>query len=110
IAPDIYRRSRFSPEVTPEGFTFNQYLVDADEPLLFHLGHRMLFDSVRAAVQTVVPVENVRWLTFGHVEADENGSMNQWLAAAPKSEVAHSVVGVMVSLMDMADRPPRSLP
>ena len=110
IADGIYRLSTFVPEVTPDGFTFNQYLVDAHEPLMFHLGHRMLFDSVSAAVQTVVPLDRLRWLTFGHVEADENGSMNQWLAAAPKSEVAHSVVGVMVSLMDMADRPPRSLP
>ena len=109
IADGIYRLSTFVPEVTPDGFTFNQYLVDAHEPLMFHLGHRMLFDSVSAAVQTVVPLDRLRWLTFGHVEADENGSMNQWLAAAPKSEVAHGVLGVMVSLMDLADRPPRSL-
>jgi flavorubredoxin len=109
IAAGIYRLSTFMPEVTPEGFTFNQYLVDADEPLMFHLGHRMLFDSVKAAVQKVVPVERIRWLTFGHVEADECGSMNQWLAAAPNSSVAQGAVGVMVSIMDLADRPPRAL-
>jgi flavorubredoxin len=91
IADGIYRLSTFIPEVTPQGFTFNQYLVDAEEPLMFHLGGRMLFDSVRAAVQTVVPVERLRWLTFGHVEADENGAMNQWLAAAPNSEVAQGM-------------------
>src|SRR5438270_8045281 len=95
IADGIYRLSTFMPEVTPEGFTFNQYLVDADEPLMFHLGHRMLFDSVSQAVSTVVPVERIRWLTFGHVEADESGSMNQWLAASPQSEVAQGVIGVM---------------
>jgi flavorubredoxin len=109
VADGIYRLSTFMPEVTPEGFTFNQYLVDAEEPLMFHLGHRMLFDSVSKAVGTVLPVERIRWLTFGHVEADESGSMNQWLAAAPKSEVAQGVIGVMVSIMDLADRPPRSL-
>jgi flavorubredoxin len=109
VADGIYRLSTYVPEVTPEGFTFNQYLVDADEPLMFHLGHRMLFDSVSAAVATVVPVERLRWLTFGHVEADESGSMNQWLAAAPNAEVAQGMTGVMVSIMDLADRPPRPL-
>ena len=109
IADGIYRLSTYVPEVTPDGFTFNQYLVDADEPLMFHLGGRMLFESVSAAVATVVPVERLRWLTFGHVEADECGSVNQWLAAAPQAEVAQGVTGVMVSLMDMADRPPRPL-
>jgi len=109
IADGIYRLSTFMPEVTPEGFTFNQYLIDSEEPLMFHLGHRMLFDSVSAAVAKVVPVERLRWLTFGHVEADESGAMNQWLAAAPQSEVAQGVIGVMVSIMDLADRPPRSL-
>jgi flavorubredoxin len=109
VADGIYRLSTYIPEVTPEGFTFNQYLVDADEPLMFHLGHRMLFDSVSAAVATVVPIERLRWLTFGHVEADESGSMNQWLAAAPNAQVAQGMTGVMVSIMDLADRPPRPL-
>jgi flavorubredoxin len=107
IADGIYRLSTYVPEVTPDGFTFNQYLVDADEPLMFHLGHRMLFESVSAAVASVLPVENLRWLTFGHIEADENGSMNQWLAAAPNAQVGQSAIGVMVSLTDMADRAPR---
>jgi flavorubredoxin len=109
IADGIYRLSTYIPEVTPEGFTFNQYLVDADEPLMFHLGHRMLFDSVSAAVSSVVPLERLRWLTFGHVEADECGSMNQWLAAAPQTTVAQGMIGVMVSIGDLADRPPRPL-
>ena len=109
IADGIYRLSTYVPEVTPDGFTFNQYLVDAEEPLMWHLGHRMLFDSVSAAVASVVPVERIRWLMFAHVEADECGSMNQWLAASPHAEVMHGMTGVMVSLADLADRPPRPL-
>jgi flavorubredoxin len=109
IADGIYRFATYIPEVTPEGFTFNQYLVDAEEPLMWHLGHRMLFDSVSAAVSSVVPLERIKWLTFAHVEADECGSMNQWLAAAPQAQVAQSMTGVLVSLMDLADRPPRPL-
>jgi len=109
IADGIFRFSTFVPDITPEGFTFNQFLITADEPLLFHTGPRAMFPLVSAAVAKVVPVEKLRWITFGHVEADECGSMNQWLAAAPQSNVAHGAVGVMVSLNDLADRPPRAL-
>jgi len=109
IADGIFRFSTFVPGITPEGFTFNQFLIRAEEPLLFHTGPRAMFPLVSAAVAKVVPVETLRWITFGHVEADECGSMNQWLAAAPSAEVAHGEVGVMVSLNDLADRPPRAL-
>ena len=106
IADGIYRLSTFVADVGPTGFTFNQFLIDDDEPLLFHTGQRMLFDSVSEAVATIVPIETLRWITFGHVEADECGSMNQFLAAAPFAEVAHGGLGCMVSLNDLADRPP----
>ena len=109
IAPDIYRISTWIPDITPDGFTFNQFLVVADEPLLFHAGSRGLFPSVAEAVATVLPVESLRWITFGHVEADECGSMNMWLTAAPDSQVAHGGLGCMVSLNDLCDRPPRPL-
>ena len=84
IADGIYRFSTFVPEVGPTGFTFNQFLVDADEPLLFHTGQRGMFPLVSAAIGRVMPVERLRWITFGHVEADECGAMNQFLAAAPE--------------------------
>jgi len=110
IADGIYRLSTYLPEVAaPAGFTMNQFLLTGEEPLLFHLGHRELFGLVSEAVGRVVPVERLRWLTFGHVEADECGSMNQWLGAAPHAEVAHGALGCMVSLNDMADRAPRAL-
>lgn len=85
---------------------FNQYLIIGDEPMLFHTGMRGLFPIVSAAVQSVIPVETMRWITFGHVEADECGSMNQWLAAAPAAQVTHGATGVLVSLNDLSDRPP----
>jgi flavorubredoxin len=90
-------------------FSFNQYLVNAEQPLLFHTGPRQMFPLVSAAVATVMPVEKLRWVSFGHVESDECGSMNDWLAAAPNAEVVHGPIGVMVSLTDLADRPPRQL-
>src|SRR5688500_7508834 len=97
IADGIYRISTHVADLAPPaGFTFNQFLVAADEPLLFHTGPRGMFPLVAEAVARVVPVEDVRWITFGHVEADECGSMNSWLAAAPRAEVAHGAVGCSV--------------
>jgi flavorubredoxin len=110
IADGIYRLSTWVPDVAPPaGFTFNQFLIAADEPLLFHTGARAMFPLVSEAVSRIVPVDTLRWITFGHVESDECGSMNDFLAAAPRAEVAHGGLGCMVSLNDMADRPPRPL-
>jgi flavorubredoxin len=107
IAPDIFRLSTLVPEVAPGGFSFNQFLVRDDEPFLFHTGMRQLYPLVSAAVASIVPLEDLRWISFGHVEADECGAMNQFLADAPKAEVVHGGLAVMVSLNDLADRPPR---
>lgn len=121
IADGIYRISTFVPEIAPpgearesafannSGFTFNQYLVEADEPLLFHCGPRGMFPAVKAAVETVMPARALRWISFGHVESDECGSMNQWLAIAPEAQVVHGATACLVSLNDLADRSPRML-
>ncbi len=109
IADGIYRFSTLIPDVSPDGFTFNQFLIAGDEPLLFHTGPRGMFPLVAEALADVIPIESLRWITFGHVEADECGSMNMWLTAAPYSQVAHGALGCDVSLNDMCDRPPRAL-
>lgn len=109
IADRIYAISTFVPQIGPRGFGFNQLLVDAEEPLLFHCGMRALFPAVREAVARVMPPERLRWIGFSHVEADECGAMNAWLAAAPRATVVHGQVGCMVSVNDLADRPPRAL-
>src|SRR4051794_32510648 len=110
IADDIYRLSIFVPDIAPPaGFTFNQFLILGDEPLLFHTGLRRMFPLVRQALSRIIPPERLRWITFGHYEADECGAMNEWLAVAPQAEVAHGHTGCLVSLNDMADRAPRIL-
>ncbi|MFZ5720678.1 MAG: MBL fold metallo-hydrolase [Pseudomonadota bacterium] len=109
IADGVYRLSTFVPEVSPEGFTFNQFLIVADEPMLFHAGHRGMFPLIAEAVGRVLPVEKLRWIGFGHVEADECGAMNAWLAAAPNAQVVHGQVACDVSLNDLCDRAPRAL-
>jgi len=110
IADGVYRLSTYVPDVAPPaGFTFNQFLIDADEPLLFHCGHRQMFPQISEAVRAIMPLERLAWISFGHVEADECGAMNQWLAAAPRAQVAHGVLACDISLNDLADRPPRAL-
>lgn len=110
IANGIFRLSTLVPEIAPPaGFTFNQFLIKADQPLLFHCGPRHMFESVSRAAATVIPIDRLRWVSFGHVEADECGSMNAWLAAAPQAKVVHGMTACMVSLNDLADRPPEPL-
>jgi flavorubredoxin len=109
INDGIFRISTFVAEVPPAGFGFNQFLVTGDEPLLFHAGPRGMFPLVAEAVASVIPVSSLRWLSFGHVESDESGAMNTWLAAAPHSQVVHGALACMVSLNDLCDRPPRPL-
>lgn len=106
IADGIYRLSTVVPDAAPGGFTFNQYLLTGDEPLLFHTGARQLFPLVKDAVAKVIDVDQLRWISFGHVESDESGAMNHWLEAAPQSSVLFNGLGCMVSLNDLCDRPP----
>jgi flavorubredoxin len=110
ISDGIYRLSTFVPDIAPPaGFTFNQFLVLGDEPLLFHTGLRKMFPLTRAAVSRIITPERLRWIAFGHYEADECGAMNEWLAVAPHAQIAHGQTGCLVSLNDMADRAPRIL-
>lgn len=109
IAPGIYRLSTLVSEIGPTGFTFNQFLVDDDEPLLFHTGHRSMFSSISDAIEEVLPVSSLRWITFGHVESDECGAMNEFLTASPNAQVAHGALGCLVSIGEMANRPPRPM-
>jgi flavorubredoxin len=106
IAPDIFRLSTWVPDVTEDGFTFNQFLLTGDEPFLFHCGHRQLFPLVSDAVNRLVPLEKLRWIAFGHVEADECGAVNLFLGAAPNAEVIHGALACLVSLNDLCDRQP----
>ena len=93
----------------PGGFSFNQYLVVDAEPLLFHTGPRGLAPAVRAAIARVMPIERLRWISFSHVEADECGGLNDLLGHAPEAAPVCGSIAAMVSITDLADRPPRAL-
>lgn len=108
IADGIYRIST-PTDIVPGGFTFNQFLIDDDEPLLFHTGLRKMFPAVKEAIGRVIPLEKFRYVAFSHVEADESGALNDFLAAAPRSVAVCSRTAAVVSVNDLADRPPRAL-
>lgn len=109
VADGIYRISTPVQIEGAGGFSFNQYLIVDDEPLLFHTGPRKLFPTVREAIGRVLPVERLRYISFSHVEADECGALNEWLASAEHSVPLCGSIGAMVSVGDLADRPPRAL-
>jgi flavorubredoxin len=109
IADGVYRIN--TPVDVPDGpsFNFNQYLLIDDEPLLFHTGPRQLFPVVREAIGSLMPVQRLRYVGFSHVEADECGALNLLLGAAPQAVPLCSQIAAMVSINDLADRPPRAL-
>ena len=108
IADGLYRIHTPLPSV-PGGFSFNQYLLRDEQPLLFHTGPRALFPQVRDAIASVMPVTELRYIGFAHVESDECGSLNQFLEAAPHAVPLCGRVAAMVSVHDLADRPPKVL-
>jgi len=110
ISDGVYRLSTVVPEIAaPAGFTFNQFLLMGEEPLLFHCGYRGLFDSICAAVGKVTPVDKLRWISFSHLEGDESGAMNLWQKASPNAQVLHGTLGCSISLNDLSLRKPQAL-
>jgi flavorubredoxin len=108
IATGVYRINTPFNEV-PGGFSFNQYLVVDDEPLVFHTGLRRMFPLVREAIERVMPIEKLRYIAFSHFESDECGALNQFLGAAPNAVPLCSRVAALISVGDFADRPPRPM-
>jgi flavorubredoxin len=110
IAPDLHRISvAMPPELFPGGFSFNQYLLLDEQPLLFHTGPRKFFALVRAQIEKVLPLEQLRYIAFSHVEADECGALPEFLAAAPNARPVCSDIAAMVSVGDLVDVAPIGL-
>jgi flavorubredoxin len=109
IADGIYRINTPFTLASGNAFSFNQYLVLDDEPLLFHTGQRALFPLVSEALARVLPIEALRWLAVSHFEADECGALNEFLRAAPHAAPVCSRVAAMIAIGDFAERAPRPL-
>ncbi len=106
IGPDLYRLSIYAPDFDLQ---FNHFLVDDDEPLLYHAGLKGMFPLLREAVAKVMEPSRLRWIGFSHFEADECGGLNEWLAIAPSAQPACSDLGAMVSVNDFAARPAKGM-
>ncbi|MEQ8460273.1 MAG: MBL fold metallo-hydrolase [Sandaracinaceae bacterium] len=111
IADGIYRISTPLPPnpALPAGFTFNQFLIDDEEPLLFHTGPRKMFPLVRQAIEAVTPIAKLRYVGYSHFEADECGGLNEMLAAAPSASPLCGMLAKMTSADDYADRESRGM-
>jgi flavorubredoxin len=110
VAAGIYRiNTPLRIDAIPRGFSINQYLIVDDEPMIFHTGWRRWFPWVSEAISKVIPVDRIRHVGYSHFEGDEAGAMNEFLAAAPAAVPFASQIGVMTSLADFVDRPPRGL-
>jgi flavorubredoxin len=106
VGPDIFRISTYNPDFNLQ---FNQFLVRDEEPLLFHTGMKGMFPIVRDAVATLMDPAALRWIGFSHFEADECGSLNEWLQVAPKAQAVCILVGASVSVNDFAIREARPM-
>ncbi len=106
VAPDIFRICIYVPEIDLQ---FAQFLVRDDEPMLFHTLPNAMFAEAREAVSSLIDIQKLRWISFSHFEADECGSLNQWLSIAPKAEAACSALAGLINISDFASRPPRLL-
>jgi flavorubredoxin len=107
VAPDTHRISvALPPELFPGGFSFNQYLVLDEKPLLFHTGPRKFFGLISEQIEKVLPVSQLRYIAFSHFEADECGSLADFLARAPEARPVCSHVAALVSVSDMVDVEP----
>src|SRR4030095_5574892 len=106
IGPDLYRISIYVPQFDLQ---FNHFVVDDDEPILYHAGLRGMFPLLREAVATILDPAGLRWISFSHFESDECGGLNDWLAVAPAAQAACSELGAMVSVNDFSGRPAKGL-
>lgn len=110
IASGIYRISiPVAPENFPGGFSFNQFLVKDDQPLLFHTGPKKMFKAICEQIEKVLPVATLQYIAFSHMEGDECGGLSEFLAAAPDSRPVCSTIAARVSVSDLVDVEPLAM-
>ncbi|MBI2372114.1 MAG: MBL fold metallo-hydrolase [Deltaproteobacteria bacterium] len=104
IGPDIFRIS-----IYPPGYpvNFGCFLIRDENPTMVETGFRGMFDLVYGAVRRLIEPARLRYLVIPHFEMDECGSLNQFLAIAPRAEPVCSPLGGIVTVRDFSERPPR---
>jgi hypothetical protein len=107
IADGIYRISHFDGNHAP--VEFSQFLIKDEKPLLFHTGAKALFPETLDAVKKVVDPASLAFISWSHLESDECGAVNDFLAVAPAAQPVAGQIGVMVGINDFVARPVRGM-
>jgi flavorubredoxin len=68
----IYRITGF---VDTFGITFNQFLIDDEQPMLIHTGPVGMYKKIEEKVKEVIPLQKLAYIAFLHFESDEWGGM-----------------------------------
>jgi flavorubredoxin len=107
IADGIYRISTIVPQAPVE---FTQFLIKDENPLLFHTGAKGLFPETSEAVERILgDVSALRYVSWSHLESDECGAVNEFLAAAPNAELVQGQVSAMIGNGDFFDKAPQTM-
>jgi flavorubredoxin len=107
IADGIFRISCFGPQAPVE---FTQFLIKDERPLLFHTGARALFPDTLEAVRRVLgDAAALRYISWSHLESDECGAVDEFLAVAPGAEPVHGQISALVGNGDFFSRPARPM-
>jgi flavorubredoxin len=94
VVGGIYRISSFSPDY---GITFNQFLIDDEQPTLIHTGTYDHYEGVRSAIAEVLDPKRLAHIALLHWEGDENGGMDRLMAQAPESQLVGSQLSIVLN-------------
>ncbi len=100
IKDGIYRISGFVKEF---GITFNQFLVNDEQPTLIHTGPIGMYEQVEQRVKEVIPLERLTNVAFLHFESDEWGGME--FLKAPKARLVCSDLSSKLNLVGWYNMP-----
>lgn len=93
ITDGIYRISGFVEEY---GITFNQFLIDDEQPTLIHTGPVGMYDKIEEKLKQVVPLDRLSYVAFLHFESDEWGGMD--FLKAPRAKLVCSDLSSKLNL------------
>ncbi|MGH8210162.1 MAG: hypothetical protein ACREU6_11340 [Steroidobacteraceae bacterium] len=103
IAPEVFQINYFN------NYHVSQYLIRDEYPTMVGTGLNCSFEEVQQAVRKLVDPSTLRYLCIPWMAMDQCGSLNRFLALAPKAEPVTSFIGANVVIGDFSDRPARTL-
>jgi flavorubredoxin len=89
-------------------FEFSQFLIIDQKTCLIHAGKERLFEPLLEMVQKKLGSRHLDYIVFSHIESDESGAINKWLAHYPNAKVVCNKIANM-NLEDFLLRPAQVL-